>query len=103
MSISRRTLLGASLAGAPAILKGQNRRRPNILIAIADDQSWVHTGAGSDKVVKTPAFDRVARSGVLFRNAFCPAPQCSPGRAALLTGRNIWQLEEAGTHASLFP
>jgi N-sulfoglucosamine sulfohydrolase len=95
--------LGASLASAPAVLKGQSRRRPNILLAIADDQSWIHTGAAGDKVVRTPAFDRVASAGVLFRNAFCPAPQCAPGRAALLTGRNIWQLEEAGTHASLFP
>jgi uncharacterized sulfatase len=43
------------------------------------------------------------REGLHFRNAFAPAPGCSPTRASLLTGRHIWQLENAGTHASSFP
>ena len=77
--------------------------RPNILIAIADDQSYPHTSAYGDPAIKTPAFDRVAKAGVLFRNAFTPAPGCSPMRAAFLTGREIWQIREAGTHASFFP
>jgi uncharacterized sulfatase len=93
-AISRRGVAGA--AKTPA-------RRPNILLAISDDQSWLHTGVMGCKTVNTPAFDRVAREGVLFTNAFGAAPQCSPCRAALLTGRHIWQLEEAGTHASNFP
>ena len=44
--------------------------RPNILIAIADDQSYPHASAYGDPAIKTPAFDRVAKAGVLFRNAF---------------------------------
>ena len=77
--------------------------RPNILIAISDDQSYPHASAYGDRAVATPAFDQVANRGVLFRNAFTPAPGCSPMRAAFLTGRNIWQIREAGTHASYFP
>ena len=77
--------------------------RPNILFVISDDQSWPHASAYGEPEIDTPAFDRVAREGVLFENAFTAAPQCSPNRAAILTGRNIWQLEEAGTHASNFP
>lgn len=77
--------------------------RPNILFAIADDQSFPHASAYGSKTFLTPAFDNVAARGVLFNNAFVAAPQCSPSRAALLTGRNIWQLEEAGTHSSYFP
>ena len=77
--------------------------RPNILFAIADDLSWRHLGACGWRGVATSAFDRIASEGVLFRNAFCAAPQCSPDRAAILTGRHIWQLQEAGTHASSFP
>ena len=76
---------------------------PNIIIAIADDQSYPHTEIYGFAEIQTPAFNYVAQNGVLFHNAFVAAPQCSPSRAAMLTGKNIWELEEAGTHASNFP
>ena len=78
-------------------------KSPNILIAIADDQSYPHTGIYGFPEINTPAFDYVAKNGILFNNAFVAAPGCSPSRAAILTGKNIWELEEAGTHASGFP
>ena len=76
--------------------------KPNIFIAISDDQSWLHASAYGSKMVSTPNFDRVAQEGVLFTHAFAPSPGCSPSRAAFLTGRHTWQLEHAGTHASFF-
>ncbi len=85
------------------VVSAQTASRPNILFAIADDQSYPYASAYGTSGINTPAFDRLANSGVLFHNAFVPAPQCSPCRAAILTGRNIWQLEEAGTHGSYFP
>lgn len=85
------------------VASANDTSRPNILIAISDDQSFPHTSAYGDPAIKTPAFDQVAKSGVLFRNAFTPAPGCSPMRAAFLTGREIWQNRQAGTHASFFP
>lgn len=89
--------------GAVAARAAEKVQRPNILFAIADDWSWPHAGAYGAKGVLTPHFDRVAAEGVLFENTFTVAPQCSPNRAATLTCRNIWQIEEAGTHASIFP
>ncbi|HXI00389.1 MAG TPA: sulfatase [Sphingobacteriaceae bacterium] len=77
-------------------------KKPNVLFVISDDQSFPHTSAYGYKAVNTPAFDRVAKSGVLFTNAYSASPGCSPSRAAILTGMNDWQLEEAGTHASSF-
>ena len=76
--------------------------RPNILFAIADD--WgVHAGAYGTPWVKTPNFDRVAKQGILFRNAFTPNAKCAPSRACILTGRNSWQLKEAANHLCYFP
>ena len=77
-------------------------KKTNILFVISDDQSYPHASAYGTTGVKTPAFDRIAREGVLFTNAFSASPGCSPSRAAILTGKNCWQLEEAGTHASSF-
>ena len=110
-SFLRKTVLGA--AGAFAAVntpRGEcgrcsaaDGKRPNILLVMSDDQSWPHASAYGCRFVKTPNFDRVARDGVLFSHAYCAAPGCSPSRAALLTGRHIWQIEEAAAHASLFP
>ncbi len=79
------------------------RTLPNILFCISDDQSYAHTGANGDPVVKTPAFDRIAREGIRFTRAFCDAPTCGPSRSAILTGQPIWRLEEAGNIHSTLP
>ena len=73
--------------------------RPNIMVVISDDQSWPHAGAYGNPCVKTPAFDRIAREGVLFSHAFCASPSCTPSRAAILTGQDVWRLREG---ANLF-
>lgn len=93
------TMMSCSSSTKPEV----KPKQPNILFAIADDQSYPHAGVYGFTEISTPGFDQVANTGVLFSNAFVGAPQCSPSRAAILTGKNIWQIEEAGTHASNFP
>ncbi|HAD61941.1 MAG TPA: heparan N-sulfatase, partial [Planctomycetaceae bacterium] len=65
---------------ASAVGAESSERPPNIFIAISDDVSFPHAGAYGSRMVHTPAFDRTAASGALFRNAFCAAPGCSPSR-----------------------
>lgn len=76
---------------------------PNILFALADDWSYGHAAAYGCKWVHMPAFDQVAREGLLFERAYTPNAKCAPSRAAILTGRNSWQLKEAGNHGGFFP
>lgn len=96
-------MAGAAVLVLLAVRAPAAEQRPNILVAISDDQSFIHTSAAGFTAVQTPAFDRVAREGVSFRNGFAASPGCSPCRASLLTGRHPWQIEQAGTHASSFP
>jgi arylsulfatase A-like enzyme len=76
---------------------------PNVLFCLMDDASWPHMSAYGCSWVKTPAFDRLAEEGILFRNAYTPNAKCAPSRSSILTGRNSWQLEEAANHIVNFP
>lgn len=99
--LSASCLLLLPLVGMKA--EANEKQRPNILVCIADDQSFPHTSAYGCNWVKTPAFDQVARQGVLFTNAFTPNAKCAPSRSCILTGRNSWQLEAAANHVPFFP
>jgi arylsulfatase A-like enzyme len=104
-TLSRRDLLASSaaLTAIAPFVQAQHPKQPNILFVIADDWGFGHAGAYSCNWVRTPAFDRVAKRGVLFTNAFTSNPKCSPCRATILTGRNTWQLKEAVNHYSVMP
>jgi arylsulfatase A-like enzyme len=94
-------LLAPVACGVPA--PSSPARPPNVLICVADDWGWPHAGAYGCGWVKTPAFDRVAREGLLFERAYTPNAKCAPSRAILLTGRPTWLLEEAANHVCRFP
>lgn len=74
---------------------------PNILFVIADDAS--HYSAYGHPFVNTPCFDRIARDGILFANAFTTNPKCAPSRASILTGRHTWQNRESCLHQNYWP
>jgi arylsulfatase A-like enzyme len=78
------------------------QKTPNVLFLIADDASC-HFGCYGCGWARTPAVDRLARDGLVFDNAYVPTSKCAPCRAAILTGRNPWQLEAAANHWPTFP
>lgn len=73
---------------------GKKVEKQNILFLFADDWGrYASCYKGLDgrptinDVVKTPNVDRVAKEGVLFRNAYVNAPSCTPCRSSLFSGR----------------
>ncbi|MEM7203070.1 MAG: sulfatase [Planctomycetota bacterium] len=95
------------LAGAVVLLgiarPALAQARPNVLLVVADDWSWPHASAYGAPEVRTPAFDALAAEGVLWTHAFAAAPSCTPSRAAILTGQQIWRLQQGANLAGTLP
>lgn len=96
------TLLLSILLSSCSRLSKKNNR-PNILLCVLDDVTYHHLGAYGCTWVKTPTIDSLSRLGILFTRAYTPNAKSAPSRAALLTGRNPWQLEAAANHWCYFP
>jgi arylsulfatase A-like enzyme len=61
--------------------------RPNIIIILTDDQGYGDVGFNGCKDIPTPNIDRIAKNGVVFKQAYVSYAVCAPSRAGLLTGR----------------
>lgn len=62
------------------------QQRPNIIYIMSDDHDANAISAYGGGLVQTPNIDRLAKEGMLFRNAFVGNSICGPARATLLTG-----------------
>ena len=62
--------------------------RPNIVLVMADDMGWGQTSYYDHPVLRTPNLDAMAAAGLRFDRFYAGAPNCSPTRATVMTGRN---------------
>ena len=86
MQPSRRQLLAASLGSLATPLCAQGRKRPNIVIILADDQGWGDLSINGNTNLTTPNIDSLARDGAML-DRFYVCAVCAPTRAEFLTGR----------------
>lgn len=72
--------LSAALTGRAAAAAD---RRPNIIVALTDDQRWDTVGYEGDPLARTPQIDALAAEGTAFRNSFVTTPICAASRASI--------------------
>jgi arylsulfatase A-like enzyme len=65
---------------------GAGDRPPNFVVIMADDLGYGDLSCYGAPVIETPVLDRMAEEGVRFTDFYAPAAQCTPTRAAFLTG-----------------
>jgi choline-sulfatase len=71
---------------------GRHRIKPcNTLFILSDEHQRDVTGCYGNALVKTPHLDALAARGTRFTRAYTPCPICVPARAALATGRHVFQ------------
>lgn len=63
----------------------ESRQKPNILWIYLEDTAPLLSAYGTT-LISTPNIDSLAEQGVLYKNAFMPAPVCSASRSSIITG-----------------
>lgn len=63
------------------------QNQPNMLVIISDDHAYQTISAFGSKFTRTPAIDRIANEGAIFRDAYVTNSICGPARAVFLSGK----------------
>ena len=93
--MTRRDFVRTCTAGIPALVGTSmmpyratpgERKRPNIVLIVADDHGRGDLGCYGNPVIRTPNLDKLAAEGVRFTNAFCTTASCSASRSVILSG-----------------
>ncbi|MEN0053614.1 MAG: sulfatase [Mucilaginibacter sp.] len=79
---------------------GNQTKRANVIFIMADDHAYRAISAYGSKLIKTPNIDRIAKEGVLMKDAYVTNSVCSPSRAVILTGKysHINGMKDNGTY-----
>lgn len=72
-------------------ISGERPAKPNIVLILADDLGWQDVkcyDVDEPAPVETPNLDALAKKGVMFWQAYSPAPTCAPSRCAIMSGNH---------------
>jgi len=82
-------MLGMSIQSSQVVGQRaqQSGRTPNVVLIIMDDLGYGDIGSYGVTDARTPHLDRLAREGVRLTDAYANGANCTPTRAALISGR----------------
>lgn len=63
--------------------------KPNIIVILADDLGYGELGSYGQKLIQTPALDRMAAQGMRFTQFYAGGTVCAPSRSVLMTGQHL--------------
>ena len=88
-------VLAAMMASCAGGDKGDDAKRPNVIVILCDDLGYGDVSAYGSKTISTPNVDSLAHGGVCFNNAYATSATSTPSRYALMTGMYPWKNERA--------
>lgn len=69
-----------------ANITNEQKRKPNIILFLADDLGYGDLGCYGQKSIKTPHLDQMAAEGRRFTDFYLGSTVCAPSRCTLMTG-----------------
>ena len=86
--------------------KSAVKAKPNVILVFTDDQGWADTSVqmladrpdSKSDFYQTPALARMAKRGMIFSNAYSPAPVCTPSRGSVQFGKTPARLRHTVVH-----
>ena len=79
------------IAGAVTALAADRPAKPNVILLLTDDLGWQDVKCydiDEPSPMETPNLDALAKDGVMFWQAYSPAPTCGPSRSAIMSGNH---------------
>ncbi|MCC4211522.1 sulfatase family protein [Leeuwenhoekiella parthenopeia] len=67
----------------------EEKKRPNIIFLLTDDQRWDALGFAGNSIIQTPHLDSLAKHALYFKNAYVTTSICMVSRASILTGQYL--------------
>ena len=82
------------------------KTKPNVILVFTDDQGWCDTSVrmmsnvpeSKSDFYQTPALEKLAKRGMIFSNAYSPAPVCTPSRSSVQFGKTPARLRQTVVH-----
>ena len=79
--------------------KHEEKKPPNIIFILSDDQAWGDYGFMDHPHIQTPHIDQLAKESATYTRGYVTSPLCGPSLASIITGKYAFQHGQTGNDA----